>query len=189
MSIFEDALYSLDSLGLADVILPFLLVFTVIFAVMQKSNILGKDKKNFNVIIALVVALSVVIPHSLGTYPSGYDVVDIINTVLPQISLIAIAFLTLLILAGLVGADLAGKSFAGFFVIIALIGVIAIFGGALGWWESTWLYNWFGDETIALVVMILVFGIIIWFITGDGKSTSGKIGDALKGVGDFFAGK
>jgi hypothetical protein len=149
---------------------------------------LGKERKNFNIIIALVVALSVIIPHVLDTYPSGYDVVDIINTVLPQISLIAIAFLTLLILAGLVGADIAGKSFSGFFVLLALIAVTAIFGGALGWWDSAWFYDWFGEETVALVVMILIFGLIIWFITG--KETKGqKIGSSVKNFFDFLAGK
>src|SRR3989344_1351569 len=38
-----------------DVLLPFLLVFTIVFAILEKTNILGEDKKNFNVIIALVI--------------------------------------------------------------------------------------------------------------------------------------
>ena len=41
---------TLESWGLTDVLLPFLLVFTIIFAILQKSNILGEGKKNFNVI-------------------------------------------------------------------------------------------------------------------------------------------
>ena len=187
-TIFEEGIELLESIGVADVLLPFILIFTVIYAVLQKSKLLGEDKKNFNVIIALVVAFSVIIPHVLDTYPTGYDVVDIINTVLPQISLIAIAFLTLLILAGLVGADIAGKSFAGLFVLIALIAVVAIFGGALGWWESVWFYDWFGEETIAIVIMILVFGLIIWFITGE-KTRGEELGGGIKKFFDWMAGK
>ncbi|MBD3354877.1 hypothetical protein GF361_02740 [Candidatus Woesearchaeota archaeon] len=189
MAVFEEGIQLLESMGIADVLLPFLLIFTIMYAVLQKAKILGQDKKNFNIIIALVVSLSVIIPHVLGTYPAGYDVIEIINEVLPQISLLAIAFLTLLILAGLVGVELAGKDFAGFFVILAIIAVVAIFGGSLGWWESGWFYNWFGEETIALAIMILVFGLIIWFITSEGGGGSKKVGEGLKEIGKFFAGK
>ncbi|MBR9692134.1 hypothetical protein GOV06_05105 [Candidatus Woesearchaeota archaeon] len=188
MAIFEEGIEFLESMGIADVLLPFLLIFTIIFAILQKSKLLGENKKNFNVIIALIIGLSVVIPHVLDTYPSGLDVVDIINEVLPQISLVAIAFIMLLILAGIVGANISGSSFAGFFVVLAVIAVTAIFGSALGWWESAWFYDFFGEEAVSLVVMILIFGLIIWFITRD-ESKGQKIGGAIKDFFDFMAGK
>ena len=47
--------YYFQTYGIMDFLLPFLLVFTIIFAVMQKTKILG-EKKNFNVIVALVLA-------------------------------------------------------------------------------------------------------------------------------------
>jgi asparagine N-glycosylation enzyme membrane subunit Stt3 len=130
-----------------------------------------------------------VIPHVLGTYPAGYDIVDIMNSVLPQISLVAVAFLMMLLLAGLVGVEFAGSWASGFFVLIALISIVVIFGGALGWWESNWLYNSFGEETVAIVVMILIFGLIIWFITKEEKTAGTKIGESLKDFFKFFTGK
>ena len=142
---FQYFIETLEAWGIADVLLPFLLIFTIVFAILQRSEILGKDKKNFNVIIALVIGLSVVIPHVLDTYPSGLDVVDIINEALPQVSLIAVAFLMLMILAGLAGVKIVGHSISGFLVIIAIIAIVAIFGGAAGWWESGWFYNYFGE--------------------------------------------
>lgn len=39
-----------------DIILPFLLVFALIFAVLEKSKLLGDDKHQINAIISLVIA-------------------------------------------------------------------------------------------------------------------------------------
>ena len=43
-----------------EVLLPFLLVFTVVFAILQKTSILGKGKKQIDAIVSLVVGLIVV---------------------------------------------------------------------------------------------------------------------------------
>ena len=101
----QDFVMILESWGLTDVMLPFLLIFVIIFAVLQKARILGEDKKKFNVIIALVMGLLVVIPHVLNYYPPNGDPVDIMNQALPQVSLIAVAVIMLLILIGLFGGE------------------------------------------------------------------------------------
>jgi hypothetical protein len=88
--IFGQWISNLEQLGLLDVLLPFLLIFTITFAVLQKSRILGEDSKRFNTIVSLVLALAVVIPHV--TNPGGpADVVVIINAALPNVSLLMIA--------------------------------------------------------------------------------------------------
>ena len=38
----------LERWGVVDVLLPFLLIFTIIFADMEKSKILGEEKRNLN---------------------------------------------------------------------------------------------------------------------------------------------
>jgi len=43
-----------------DYILPFLLVFVLVFAVLEKTQLFGKDKKQLNAIFAFVVGLIVV---------------------------------------------------------------------------------------------------------------------------------
>lgn len=92
----------LEKAGVSDVILPFFLVFVVIFATLSKTNILGK-KKNYNAVVALVMALAVVIPHVTHKYPNNFDVVEIFNKVLPQVSLLIVAGFTLLLLIALFG--------------------------------------------------------------------------------------
>ena len=163
---FESVIMVLESWGLMDVLLPFLLIFVVIFAILQKTHILGKDKKNYNVIISLVVALMVVIPHVLNSYPAGFDVVEIINMVVPQISLIIVAVLMLLLLLGLFG----GASIPGAVAAIAGLVVLFIFLGTTEWlYGLDWLYRFFGAEAVSFLIVILIFGLIIWFITSEPK--------------------
>jgi hypothetical protein len=182
---FKSTIASLEAWGLMDVLLPFLLIFVVVFAILQKTQILGKDKKNFNVIISLVISLMVIIPHVLGTYPAGFDVINIINMVVPQISLIIVAILMLLILLGIFG----GASIPGIVAIIAGVVVVAIFLGTTSWlYGLDWLYDFFGTEAVSFLIVILIFGLIIWFITAEpGK---GKVGENIgKFLTDVFKGK
>src|SRR3989338_3319293 len=74
----------LQKFGFLDFILPFILVFTIVFAVLEKTKILG-EKKNFNVVVALVMGLLFVVPHIVGSYPLGYDPVLVLNATLPSI--------------------------------------------------------------------------------------------------------
>lgn len=182
----DSLILTLESWGIADVLLPFLLIFTIVFAVLQKTKILG-DRKNFNVIIALIVGLSVVIPHVVGGYPPEADVVELINIIIPQISLVAVALLMLLLLVGIFQPAWVTKSISGVLAGISIIAVIIIFGGALGWWESGWIY-YFGEDTMSVIVAILVFGIIIWFITREPGNPSQKIGKSIKGALEWLGG-
>lgn len=190
----EEFIRILDSWGLTDVMLPFLLIFVVIFALMAKTRILGEDKKKYNLVVALVIALLVVIPHVLNYYPPEADIVEIMNTALPQVSIIAVAVIMLLILIGLFGGEAKwmGSSLSGWIAIISFIIILIIFGGAAGWWyDWSWFYEFFGAETVAIIVMILVFAIIVWWVTrGEGKEKEANALSQLgKWVGDMFGGK
>ena len=180
---FPSMIRTLENYGISDVLLPFILIFTIVFAVMQKTKLLGDGRKNFNVIIALVMALAVVIPHVLGKYPSGSDVVDIMNNALPNVSIILVAILMVMIILGLFGANirLAGNTMSGWFFIIAIIAVTVIFGNAAGWFNMGWLDRILPDQdTRNLVVIILIFGIIIaWITKEDAHSKEGNFFDNI----------
>src|SRR3989338_6587917 len=141
----DDMINTLVDLGVMDVLIPFLLVFTIVFAVAQKSKIFGDDKKNFNVIIALVMALAVVIPH---------------------VSVVLVAVVMLLLMVGIWGAEIkwAGGSPAGWVVIVSGVIVFAIFGQSAGWFggdnSPEWLSFLWSEDIKSLLVIILVFGII-----------------------------
>ena len=187
----EEFIRILDSWGLTDVMLPFLLIFVIIFALMAKTRILGEDKKKYNLAVALVVGLLVVIPHVLNAYPPGGDIVDIMNDSLPQVSLVAVAVVMLLLLIGLFGGEAKwmGSSLSGWIAIVALIIMLVIFGGAAGWWgDWQWFTDFFGADAVAIIIMILVFAVIVWWITrGEGKEAEANaLSNLGKWVGEAF---
>jgi hypothetical protein len=171
-SSIERAIEMLERWGFVDVVLPFMLIFTVVFAVFERTHILGKDKKNFNAIVATVMALMVVIPHVTNRYPRGGDPVEILNNALPQVSLFVIAVVALLVLLGVFGQEkvFLGTSAPGLALTFSLLAIIGIFGSAANWWGGdfeNWLVRVFGADAIAVLIMLLVFGLIIWFIARD----------------------
>lgn len=186
MTVFQDALRLLEYWGLSDVILPFILIFTVTFAVLQKAKIFGEEKR-YNTIVSLVLALGVVIPHSLGYYPYGTDVVEILNNALPNVSLVLVMIVMFLLLLGVMGAEptWGGGGFGSFLMLVAGFLVVVIFGSAAGWWQNTGFLYWLNDPDVqAAVLVIAVFGLIIYFVTkSDDKSSGEKMG---KAIGDWF---
>ena len=67
-SVFRNAIDFLNVVGVYDVILPFLLVFTIVFAILEKTKILGIEKagdkvytkKNLNAMVAFISSFLVV---------------------------------------------------------------------------------------------------------------------------------
>ena len=190
---FRGMMYNLESIGLLDVLLPFILIFTLVFAVLQKTKILGVDekdkpRKNFNVILALVMALGVIIPHVTGRYVYGISVVDVINRAIPNISLLVVGIVMVMLVTGVFGNPLnTSKSYLGSgFIMLSILAVALIFAIAAGWisrgYIPRWLYFLYDPQFQALIVTILVFAIIINFITKEDKPKN----DDKKGFKGFM---
>jgi len=182
---FRNLMYSLDNMGVLEVLLPFLLVFTIVFAVLQKTKILGKDdkdrpRKNYNVIISLVMGLAVIIPHVTRAYRPGTDPVNIINTAIPTVSIVLIAIIMVLLVIGAFGKrmDIGESKVGGWFTILAILIVVVIFLAATNVFQRAYLPNWlyflYDPNFQALVVAIIVFGLLIGWITKDDKSDEKK---------------
>ena len=181
---FSQLAYYFQTYGIMDFLLPFLLVFTIIYAVMQKTKVLG-DKKNFNVIIALVIALIFVVPHVIGYYPLGYDPVQVMNESLPSVALVAVAAVMLLILMGVFGTDFS-KSAAPIIAIGAIAFVVYIFGSALSVWTGpSDLFYWWGSEVTELLIILLMFGLVVFFIVKE-PSDKSRGSEMMKSVGKLF---
>jgi hypothetical protein len=189
---FRDVLYRLEVWGLSDVILPFILVFTIVYAIMQKVKPLGEETgrhKPFNVIVSLVMAFSVVIPHVLGYYPADADIVNIINAALPQVSIVLVAILMVLLIVGLFGGKAEwGGALSGWIAFFSFILVLYIFGRAAGWFEylPNWLYWLDNPDTQAMIIVVAIFAIIIWYITKEPTPEESR-GRSLRRFGDGWS--
>lgn len=193
---FDNMIYTFQQWGVIDVILPFILIFTIVFAVLEKTKILGEKDyqvRKYAAIIAMVCAFAVVVPHITGNYYYGFDAVEVINNALPQVGLLLVAIVMMLLTIGLwTGKKADGtKGIGVWFTMISVLIVIAIFVASMGWWQvPRWLWFTLNSELIALVVAILVFGIIINFIAKGEKKDDGKKKYSLKAdIGDFLKGE
>ena len=181
-----------DQYGITDVIIPFILIFTVIFAVLQKVKIFGPtESKKYNVIISLSIAILSIIPHSTGLYQE-FDVVQIINTSLPQLALIIIGIVALMVLLGLVSGETPDSNsvilgFAGLFGVVLLI---AVFWHALFPYQTPSWFSFLDNPNLqALIIILVVFGLIVYFVTKDPGQEGKGLQNIQKGLKTLFGGK
>ncbi|MFH1181369.1 MAG: hypothetical protein V1702_00250 [Candidatus Woesearchaeota archaeon] len=178
-----------------DALLPFLLIFTLVYATFQKTKIIGTGEKKYNVIVAFILAFIAVLPHITGTYPAHADIVNIINGALPNISLLIIVLISFLLLIGVFApASAVGGAMGGFFVLISIIAVIFFFGQAAGIWPSinSPTFSFLNDsDTQAVIIILVVFGFVLWFITRDegGTNVGGGVSKFLNSLRDSITPK
>ncbi|MBU0637059.1 MAG: hypothetical protein KKF89_00365 [Nanoarchaeota archaeon] len=171
----------LNELGLYDVILPFLLAFTIIFAILEKTKIFGTEKigdvqvtrKNMNAMVAFVIAFFVV---------ASSKVVALINMVASQAFLLVFLFVLFLILAGVLqkeGEYELEKGWRNAFMIVALIVLILIFLNAIGWLSQIYefLVKYWDSQAVSAVILLILIVLFMAWIT---KSKTTKKDDKEK---------
>ncbi len=174
---FDNVLALLQTFGFFRVVLPFLLVFAIVYAVLQKTKILGEpDKtKSISSIIALVMAFFFI---------AYTPVVNAIATLLPSASFLLIVVVLIMMIMALVGVDFQ-KAFgepSKWTVVLGIIVIViflAIAGTALGP-DIPILYGFsqfmagtiavdIPQETqaflVALAIIIGFIGVIIYAVT------------------------
>ena len=176
------AIEFLEKFGLFDVVLPFLLIFTFVFAILEKTMILGKEndqpKRNLNSMVAFVIALLTI---------ASNKIVNAITTALPNIVLLSVISLSFLMLVGVfaeTGEFSLKEKHKGFyytFVIFSFIGVILIFlasvktSAGVSWLRIIFNYikeSWGGAVISSVILLIIVVGAII-FVTRAPKKEGG----------------
>ncbi|MEK6915225.1 MAG: hypothetical protein AABW89_01630 [Nanoarchaeota archaeon] len=158
----------LSSPIISEAVLPFILIFTVVFAILQKSSILGKDKKQIDAMVALVFGLITI------TFARA---VGIINQLLPFLAVAVVMILVFLILVALFHKGdeefKLDKNFKTIIIVLSFVAVVIagiVFTGA--WDYLAYKLNEGGSSLLTNVVFIaIIIGgfLIVWF--GGSKST------------------
>ena len=156
--------------GIAGVILPFFLFFIILFAVFEKSKVLGQDKKSLNMAISIVIALIVVIPHLLGMYPEGWDVVEMFYLVLPYFAILFIGLICTVVVASMFGGEINWKMIIAALIILELIvPETLIFGFIFARYFPVQFNAAVNSSVTAFLIMLLVFVVLVGFITKEEK--------------------
>lgn len=161
----------LSSPLVVEVILPFLLVFTVVFAILQKSKILGDDKKQIDAIVALVIGLMFV----AFSWATG-----IVVKLAPFLAVSLVIILVFLLIWGIFwkegefdvgkGVKIAGGIIALIAVIIAVLAVSGTWQDLLGLFSN-------GGSLLSNVVIIIVVILAIVAVLFGNSGSSGKAKD------------
>ena len=175
----QNAIEFFKEFGLFDVVLPFLLVFALIFAILEKTRILGEEtvkggekipKRNLNTLVAFVIGMLTVATNK---------VVNAINFALPNIVLIIVSFVAFLLMIGIFfpTGELNFKKehpyFTMFFVVVSLIILILIILDSLTLSSGqTWLdfimeyvVNNISGPVVTSIIFLIVAVIAIFYIT------------------------
>jgi len=166
----------LQSWGFVDAMLPFLLIFALVYAILQKTAIFhkpivtagtpAKPDNRINGILAFVIASLVVVPHITHTYPPEMDPIVIMSNFLPGFAVLLLTILLVMMLLGFAGGSIPSATIWVVTTAALVILGIVIVRAAFPAFAPYWLQGLLGDpNTQALIIILLIFGLIVWFVT------------------------
>ncbi len=179
-SVFRGTLGFFNDIGIYDVVLPFLLSFTLTFAILEKTKIYGLEKndkgnmvtrKNLNSMTSFVVAFFVV---------GSAQVVKVMNETLSYIILLLLLSIGFMLLVGSFHSG--DKEFylkgpwKTVFMVIMFIGIILIFLYSLGWLDNIYNFlknNWNTNVVSGIILVALIVG-FMFYVTRDRAASKDK---------------
>jgi hypothetical protein len=159
-----DVLNTWNDLGVFSYVIPFLLIFAVVFAILQKTKILGEEK-----------GLLAIIAAALGLVSLQFDMVsEFYAIIFPRFGVGLSIFLVVLIFVGFFvkvddEEDMAKKLvWLGY-----VVGIGAVIWAISAWdeWNATGGFGgWFSENIWALLILGAIIGVIALIVnSGKGK--------------------
>jgi len=184
-SILGNVIGFLQKIGVYEVVLPFLLTFTIVFAILEKTKIFGSEeiegkkytKKNLNAMVAFVIGFLVIASSRL---------VEAITAVSANIIILLLLSVFFLMLVGTFFKSDEDVALEGtwryIFMIIMFVGIVFIFLSAikteagLSWLEVfiNWVSRFWTSTAVASIILIIGIIIFVWIMASPPKWMSGK---------------
>jgi hypothetical membrane protein len=192
VSTFRNAIDFFDKIGVYDVILPFLLVFTIVFAILEKTKVFGTEKigdkevtkKNLNSMAALIIGFLVVASSQL---------VETITEVSSNVVVLLLLSVLFLLLVGSFFKEgdavfLENGFWKYLFMIIMFIGIVGIFLHAIenddgdSWLEYAWdqLTDNYNSTAVGSIILIIIIIVFMTYVVGGFRPDAHKGGGKEK---------
>ena len=141
-----------EASGMFTYILPFLLIFAVVFGILTQTNIF-KDNRAINGIIALVVALMSLQFNFVSVF---------FSEIFPRFGVGLIIILIAMILLGMFAPNRTWMTYTFFGIAaITLVVVLINSAGAVGWMAGGFLGNIYWPDVLPWAVIIIAIAVII----------------------------
>ena len=148
-----------QQIGFFSYLLPFLIIFALVFGILTKVN-LFRDNKVVNAIIALAVGLIAI------QFPG---VSEFFSVIFPHLGIALAVILVILIVAGLFVKNIEKKwinyvlaGIAGIIVIVVLVQTAGVLGWPAAQW---WIDNW-----AMIIAVVVIVGLVIAVVATASKS-------------------
>ncbi len=150
-------------MGVFSYVLPWLLIFAVVYAIIAKSEILGQNN-----------AINVIVAASVGLMALQFDFVSgFFATIFPKFGIGLAVLLVIMVFIGMFPGANDHKHDKYWFVLGIILAVVVI------WWAlSEWGYLggtgynlvwWIEEYLWSLIVGVGVVGLVVWVINGAKK--------------------
>lgn len=164
---FQDIIRELEDTGVYDVALPFLLIYTIVFAVLQKIELFGKGKSHkYNMVIALVTAF---------LFIRNEEFIDMMQQFIPNLSMaLMVIFGVLLIFSWSYGSYKELPKLVA--ISISVFAIFWAFFSATGIGQHDlpyWLY-YLSEYDIEFFIILGIFTIIFVVYSPERKTKKNK---------------
>ena len=167
MATITEVLNIWNELGIFSYIIPFLLVFSIIFALLQKTKVLGENK-----------AIEVIISVSIGLLSIQFDIVPtFFANIFPKFAVGLAIFLVLVVMLGFFYEPKGDKGLP-FKWVGWLIGIGVVIWAITSW--GVWIDNysgfwvWFKDYFWSLAIFGGLIALIVWAVNDKKGTPAGK---------------